>query len=427
MKRFRSLGWGLVLIGWGLSGTGQPAQSGEALSEPRTVVVWVSMDGMRGDYVDRAAAKFCHRLMAEGAFSRELVPVFPSITFPAHVSQATGASVNRHGIIANAIYDERRGRRWSYPNVASTLLCEPIWNTVKRGGKRVLVHDWPVSHQQTGRFRADYFDQKFDASLTDEQRLNRLIDTWNHDAGNPPLQLLMGYVSDVDKAGHKYGPRAPETTAAIEATDALLAHFFQQCQQVFAEKMTGRDTLYLMLSADHGMDDVRVVLNPRLMCGSIWNDEMRVVASANVAHLFLERLGPPPARQPYIEKLKARLNTYDFAKAYARDELPEEWEYNHPTRTGDLVIVVDPGYFFSEKEGPELCVIDPAHGPLGMHGYPAADNPKMLGFLAIWRSGKSLGGVNLGPVDSRRLHATVAHLLHVSPARTAVQKPIELP
>jgi predicted AlkP superfamily pyrophosphatase or phosphodiesterase len=377
--------------------------------------------------VDTADTKFCRRLMSEGAFTRKMVPVFPSLTFPSHVSQATGASVNRHGIIANAIYDDEKDVRWSYPNVAKEVLCEPIWNTVKRGGKRVLVYDWPVSQQQTGEFKADYFDQAYNTGLSDQQRLDRLIETWKKDDGKQPLQLLMGYVSGDDKAGHKYGPNAPQTKAAVEATDALLADFFKQCQQVFREKMSADDTLYFILSTDHGMDDVRVVLNPRLMCGSAWNDEMRLVASGSVAHIFLERLGPPPARKPHIQKLKKVLQTYKFAKVFARDELPKEWEYDHPTRTGDVVMSVDTGYFFSEREGPEMSSIDPTQGPLGMHGYSASENPNMLGFLGLWRSGKPIGGVDLGELDSRRLHATVAHLLNVRPAETAVPDPIKLP
>jgi hypothetical protein len=209
--------------------------------------------------------------------------------------------------------------------------------------------------------------------------------------------------------------------------DSLLASFFQQCQQVFREKMSASDRFYFVLSTDHGMDEVRVILNPRLMCGSAWNDEMRIVASGNAAHIFLERLGPPPMRQPHIEKLQKRLKTYPFANTFSRNELPKAWEYDHPTRTGDVVVALDTGYFFSEKEGPEMSTIDPAHGPLGMHGYPASENPNMLGFMAIWRSGKPMGGVDLGELDSRRLHATVAHLLRIKPAVTAVQEPIELP
>src|SRR4051812_2968138 len=59
----------------------------------RTVVVWISIDGMRHDYVDRYQLPTLGRLMREGAYSRQLVPVFPSLTFPSHASEITGVSV----------------------------------------------------------------------------------------------------------------------------------------------------------------------------------------------------------------------------------------------------------------------------------------------------------------------------------------------
>lgn len=393
----------------------------------RSVVVWISIDGMRGDYVNQAKTPFFHRLMKEGAFTQKMVPIFPSLTFPSHVAQVTGANVNRHGIIANAIFDQKNDRRWSYPNVAGELTCEPIWTTVKRGGSRVLVYDWPVSQQQVGEHKADYFDQAFDTALSDQQRMDRLVDTWSSDSQTTPLQLLMGYVSAVDKAGHKYGPNAPETKAAVEETDQLLGKTFNRIQEVFARKMKPEDTLYFLLSTDHGMDDVKVILNLQLMCGSAWNDEMRLVASGSVGNIFLERLGPPPARKAYADKILEVLKTYPFAHAYRKDNLPKSWQYDHATRTGDVVVSLDRGYMFSEREGPAMKTIDPAEGPLGMHGYPTDDASTMLGFTAIWRSGKPLGGIDLGIVDSRRMHATVAGWLGVKPAPTAVPEIIDLP
>jgi hypothetical protein len=237
----------------------------------------------------------------------------------------------------------------------------------------------------------------------------------------------MGYVAAVDKAGHKYGPDAPETRSSIEETDRLLADFFQRTQKLFAKKMDAADTLYFLISTDHGMDDVRVILNLQLMCGSAWNEEMRLVTSGSIGNIFLERLGPPPARKPHLDKLLEILKAYDFAQAFARDQLPKQWEYAHPTRTGDVVVSLDSGYMFSERKGPAMQTIDPGDGPLGMHGYPPSDNPKMLGFTAIWRSKNPLGGVELGEVDSRLLHATVAKWLEVKPAATAVPEAIDLP
>jgi predicted AlkP superfamily pyrophosphatase or phosphodiesterase len=132
------------------------------------------VDGLRGDYVDVADVPFLDRVMQEGAYTRHLAPVFPSLTFPSHVSMATGTLVKDHGIAANALWDFDRDRRWSYPSENSTLRSEAIWNTTSRQGIRTLVFDWPVSQRQKGPYAADYFTNAYDTSIPDERRLERL-------------------------------------------------------------------------------------------------------------------------------------------------------------------------------------------------------------------------------------------------------------
>src|SRR4051812_31279094 len=67
----------------------------------RSVVVWISIDGFRSDYVDRNVSPFLRKLMHEGSYSQKLVPITPSLTFPSHVTEATGVPASVHGITAN--------------------------------------------------------------------------------------------------------------------------------------------------------------------------------------------------------------------------------------------------------------------------------------------------------------------------------------
>src|SRR3954463_3752397 len=82
-----------------------PAAASKGFPAPRTVVVWISIDGLRPDYLDRAPTPLFHQFMREGAFSRQLVTITPSLTFPSHVSEATGVPADGHGIPANDFYD----------------------------------------------------------------------------------------------------------------------------------------------------------------------------------------------------------------------------------------------------------------------------------------------------------------------------------
>jgi predicted AlkP superfamily pyrophosphatase or phosphodiesterase len=48
-------------------------------------------------------------MQREGARAERLVPVYPSSTFPNHVSVATGTYPDRHGIVDNEFFDRARG------------------------------------------------------------------------------------------------------------------------------------------------------------------------------------------------------------------------------------------------------------------------------------------------------------------------------
>jgi hypothetical protein len=405
-----------------------PTHEAEAQAQtpdpPLTVVIWISVDGLRGDYIDTADAPFLERFLLEGAYSRELIPVFPSLTFPSHVSQCTGAPVRDHGIIANALYDIENDRRWSYPNDNSAILCEPIWNTASRQGRRTAVFDWPVSQKQTGPSAAAYCTQSYNTSLSDQQRLEQLWDAWARDREPQPLQLLMGYFPGVDNAGHKYGPNSSEAKHAVKEADDLLAESFHLCEQQIRQNYGDNVVWYFIVSTDHGMEDIHTLVSLRGLLGDAHTDDVRSVTSGSAGNIFLDFITDPEARVALRELMLERLNRHEFVHAYAREDLPADWAYDCPGRTGDIVVSIDPGYFFSEGPGPPVRPVDPSEGPLGMHGYPLADCPQMHGFLGIWRSGEPIGGVDLGPVDSLRLHATVADLLDIAPAPTALNDPL---
>ncbi|HTN77804.1 MAG TPA: alkaline phosphatase family protein, partial [Pirellulaceae bacterium] len=112
----------------GVSATGTSPALATPVRQPTSdVVLWLSLDGLRSDYLERANAPHIKRLMREGVYSLELEPIFPAITFPSHVSQATGVRVARHGIPSNTFYDSAADRVYAYPAFGNLLGAEPIW------------------------------------------------------------------------------------------------------------------------------------------------------------------------------------------------------------------------------------------------------------------------------------------------------------
>ncbi len=405
----------------------RPLSRAEAAPSSRTLV-WISIDGVRPDYLDRAATPYFDGLTAEGAFSIELIPLFPTLTFPAHVTKATGTAADGHGITGNVIYDSVRDRSYGYPGFPWLLEAEPIWTTATRQGVVTAVFGWPLSHRQAGEHAARYFDEAFDRDLTDRQRLEKMLEIWRGHDADPPLRLLMGYVIGPDAEGHLYGPDAPETAARMAATDTLLAEFERELLEIWKTRRRPGDELYLLVTSDHGMSPVHTLVNPRICAGlPARGSPVRRVSNGNITHFFLNRIEDPRQRAQKKKNLLARLRSYDFLEVYERHELPAQWRYRHPRRTGDIVAVLPRGYTFSNRIRSLTLPSADQGGPLGMHGYCPQSNPQMLTTAFLQRYPVPLGGFDLGAFTMDRLHATAARILGVGPAPGAHPEAVGVP
>src|SRR6185436_3615733 len=75
-------------------------QRGGTFDDLRPTVLLISFDGFRWDYPTKAPTPNLRRLMARGVHARNLIPSFPSKTFPNHYAIATGLYPGHHGIVA---------------------------------------------------------------------------------------------------------------------------------------------------------------------------------------------------------------------------------------------------------------------------------------------------------------------------------------
>src|SRR5688572_8855253 len=79
--------------------------AGSAAQTIRPIVILVSIDGWRHDYLKRFAPPTLTRLAAAGVRAEALIPIFPSKTFPNHYTLVTGLYPERHGIVSNSMID----------------------------------------------------------------------------------------------------------------------------------------------------------------------------------------------------------------------------------------------------------------------------------------------------------------------------------
>ncbi len=397
----------------------------------RPVVAWISIDGIRPDYIARSETPFFDRMMAEGAYSLEHEVIFPSLTFPSHVSQATGVTVGQHGIPMNSFYDRALQREFSFPGQSFLLEAEPIWVTAERQGRRAAVYDWVLSYGAFDDVSPDIQGRGYAGYLDDHGRLQQVIDAWQNDQPDPaPLQLLMGYMDNPDQIGHRFGPDSPEIEASMALMDQYIAEFAEEALRLFHKTKADGDEFYLLITSDHGMSKVHTAVNPYALADvdreEANSDRMMLVTSGNIAHVYV--LDPHPDRQQAeVDRIYAAASAHDWVDVYRRDSLPERWGYDHPQRVGDIVMVLQKGYTFNRGTPGIKAPRDQVGGHIGMHGYDPKDNPEMTAIMLVWRYPTPLGGVDLGPVHSLQLHATVADWLGIEPAEGADPRAIRLP
>src|SRR5690606_13581381 len=68
-------------------------------------VLLVSIDGFRPDYLERGLTPHLDELAERGVRAEALIPSFPTKTFPNHYTMVTGLRPDRHGLVANNMWD----------------------------------------------------------------------------------------------------------------------------------------------------------------------------------------------------------------------------------------------------------------------------------------------------------------------------------
>ena len=119
---------------------GSPVFAQTPITKP--TVVLLSWDGLRFDFPDRGTFPGLLRMEQAGVRAGRLIPVFPSNTFPTHVSLATGTFPDRHGIVDNHFYDRREARWYHKSSEADWIKAEPLWIAAERQGVLTATYFW---------------------------------------------------------------------------------------------------------------------------------------------------------------------------------------------------------------------------------------------------------------------------------------------
>ncbi len=303
---------------------------GEAADAPaagKNVVLWISIDGCRGDYVDRGVTPFLQSLMDHGQYTKKLTPVFPSLTFPSHICEATGVRPGVNGIVSNTWYDTATHQKYNMPGDPRSLEAEPIWLTATRQGVRTAVLDWPLSQgeEQLGEKspHAAYFNPRYDPDPNDPERMQKLVDVYRADfeksPATEPLRLLMGYGHAIDSAGHKMARMrskpptrsTPPTTCCGESSARSLN--FQTAHASRSGRFPVRAHHH-----HHGMSPVKTFVNLHyLMGGSEVPETVIGLTSGSIANIYLSNV-PAEQREAVKKSILDHLKAAPYLQTWLR-------------------------------------------------------------------------------------------------------------
>ncbi len=365
--------------------------------QAKPYVVLVSLDGFRFDYAAGYHATHLLALGAKGAIAKQgMIPAYPSLTFPNHYTLVTGLYPEHHGIVANRFYDPLRKQSYAYNNPAtvrdgSWYGGTPLWVLAEKQGMRSACFFWPGSEAEIQGERPSYY-LKFDDHFPDEQRIDQVIAWLRLPAGQRP-HLITLYYSNVDHAGHQYGPGSEQTAAAVAHVDQLMARLWEQLGHVSLP-------VDLIVLSDHGMEQEQ---------GS-WINLDQYTDLANVpAEGSL--LYPPTeaAAEKIYQDLKIKSDAFTV---YRRKRVPSIYHYDGNGREGDPIIVPN-GPFAIRAHAPPPGAPDKPPDP-GAHGFDPAVVPSMRAlFIAIGPD--IVPGSTLEPFANVNVYPLVASILGLQP------------
>lgn len=203
---------------------------------PARRVVVVSIEGLRGDALERYVPPVLSGLAAGGSWTDRATTVLPSLTVPAHLSMLAGVPPDEHGIHSDRmeVSQEMAG-------------LDPLFRRARRNGASgaaVMSREGPLSgfgeilecRQAFGLDRLTLTAATARAAL--EAALEVLADS--------SVALLFVHFPDPDVAGHAHGWLSPQYGEAVMAADSALGVLVE------AARGPGQPPTVFLVTSPHG-------------------------------------------------------------------------------------------------------------------------------------------------------------------------------
>lgn len=387
MSLLRSISAALAMV-LVLAGCAQlPAKPELDRESDAALVVLVSIDGFRADYLDLGVTPNLSRLAKAGAHGA-IRPSFPTKTFPNHYSLVTGLRPDHHGIIDNNMIDPE------IPEVAFALSNRaavrdarwwndgtPIWVSAERAGIRSATLFWPGSEAAIQGVRPSLW-LPFRQSMSAMARVDQVLAWLDGPTATRP-RLITLYFDEVDTVGHFFGPDSRQVSEAAARTDVAIGRL--------TEGLKARGLkANLIVTADHGMAAVapdRVIYLEDLASA----DMGRSLALGAFMTYY-----PAPGREAQAEA--ALLAPHPHMTCWRKGEIPARYHFGTHRRVSPIFCLPQTGWEITTRArrppkggnhgfdpySPEMAAIFIGHGPAFARGRatPLTDNVDVYPLLA---------------------------------------------
>jgi len=375
---------------------------GRAQERTAPIVILISFDGWRWDYMARTQVPNLQELALRGVRAEALTPVFPTSTFPNHYSIVTGLYPENHGIVSNVISDPRFPQRFtmSAPTSRESRWWggEPVWVTAIRQQLRAASMFWPGSEVSIRGVRPTYW-KPFDDGVSNAARVGQVLE-WLAlpDVERPSFVTL--YFSDVDDAGHAYGPDSPRVLEAARRLDASLGQLMSGIR-----KLGLLDRTVVVIVSDHGMSQ-------RARNRVIFLDDYLDLSTVDVID-WTPNLSLRPRSASVDDVYRALSGKHPALAVYKREDIPSHLHYRANDRIPPIVGLADDGWTIA-THARHLAATMAGRGSGGAHGY----DPKfksMQGLFVAAGPGVREGAV-IAPFENVHIYNLLCALLRVTPA-----------
>jgi predicted AlkP superfamily pyrophosphatase or phosphodiesterase len=398
MTRFRRLKIWLVLIALTLC-----VVAGAAQENSGPIVVLISFDGWRWDYITRAKAPNLQALASEGARAEGLIPSFPPKTFPNHYTIVTGLYPENHGIISNVIADPNFPQRFTMaaPTAKDARWWggEPLWVTAIRQKQRAASMFWPGSEAPIGGIRPTYW-RPFDDGVPNAARVKQVLDWLALPPDRRPSFVTL-YFSEVDQAGHDHGPDSRQVLEAASHLDAALGQLTSGIRN-----LNLLDRTSVVVVSDHGMSQLS---NSRIIFLDDYLDLSRVDVIEWTPNLALA-----PRSSSVDEIYRALKDKHPALAVYKREEVPAHLHYRDSDRIQPIVGLADDGWTItSHARQLALSMSDRNEG--GAHGYDPRH--KSMHGLFVAAGPRIRQGVVVPEFENVHIYNFLCEILGLTPAK----------